>query len=101
MARTYPLTPWVIGGDEDYTPHVWSKGHHDPCRFLRHAALAVRSEVDEYEARVVLRRGHGAVRHEWWRTDVYQTRLTGNVVYESVRGPGPGVFPATIIWLDT
>jgi hypothetical protein len=99
MGRVYPLRLEVVGDFEGFTPQVWSKGHHDPCRFLRRAAVAVRRDIDDDEACALLKLGHDRVKHQWWRTDLRGCHETGDVVYQEAAGPGPGVFPATVVWM--
>lgn len=73
---------------------VWSRGHHDPCQFMRRAVSRLACEIgDTDEALVWLGWGHDAVRHVWWRGDPNDPPN-----YTDAAGPGVGAFPVTVIF---
>lgn len=109
--RAYPLKVERWGEDGEL---LVSKGHHPPCAFLRRAIRLVAhgytlddqpSEWDRAQAREVLAVfDHDDVDHEWWRHKVSRDRGEGTEwegmrFFKIVDGPGPGVFPVTVVRL--
>jgi hypothetical protein len=108
----YPLKVERWGEDGE---NVVSKGHHDPCAFLRRAIRLVAhgytlddepSEWDRAQAREMLATlDHDDVEHEWWRHSPSRdmgagTEWEGMRFFKIVDGPGRGAFPVTVVRLD-
>ena len=90
MAKTHPLDVFSMD-DLGYA----SKGHHDPEAFLASVAEVARGEgllPDEYDFAVA------DVRHMWWRNRP-RGRGLFDVEYVACDGPGPGAFPATVVYI--
>lgn len=90
MARAHPLEVFSMD-DLGYA----SKGHHDPETFLAGVADIARGEglqPDEYDFSA------DEVRHMWWRNRP-RGRGSFDVEYVACDGPGPGAFPATVVYI--
>lgn len=110
--RTYPLSATYWQWEDG--PVIWSKGHHDPARFLAAAALAWAEENDEslevYESGGWIRvegpvwppphlRDPGRVRHEWWANRMHPDVLDAGYAFMVEPGPATrrGAYPVTVI----
>jgi hypothetical protein len=111
MPKVYPLKVERWGEEGEI---ILSRGHHPPCSFLRRAVRLVHREplgfgdddwrevfADLFES---AHHPHDTVNWEWWRHSVSRdmgegTEWEGMRYYTPVAGPGPGVFPVTVVRL--
>lgn len=89
---------------EDETLGFYSEGHHDPIAFCDAAIdAAPRWDVDLADLDAPLIAAN--VKHVWWREEAWpdpEVSLADADYTQFVReaGPGEGIFPATVIYID-